>query len=157
MDTIRALELTKTIISPSSAPALETFDVPNNAKSSSKLRARVRAFAQAMEFTDDQLDEICIAVGEASTNAIKHGQSQTNPNIHVQLENRDSKLIIRISDSGPGFDPETVCPPCDGDLCECGRGILCMRLLMDELAFHQLNPGTCVEMKKYLTKPKNPS
>ena len=66
------------------------------------------------------------------------------------MENRAGTLTVSISDSGPGFDPSTVCPPCEGDLCECGRGIMCMRGLMDEVVFHALQPGTRVEMVKYV-------
>jgi serine/threonine-protein kinase RsbW len=150
MESTRALKLANAIQS-AHAPTRDIveFEMLSCASSISPLRSRVRAFAHSMGFTADELDEICIAVGEASTNVVKHGRSTANPDIGVRMENRAGALVVCVTDSGPGFDPSAVCPPSEGDLCECGRGILCMRLLMDEVIFRPLDPGMCVELVKY--------
>ena len=132
------------------------FNAPSRAGAVSRIRARVRRFARSISFTPDDLDDICIAVGEASTNALKHGHSSNQPTIGVRMEKSETALKVFISDAGPGFDPSKVCPPCDGDLCECGRGIMCMRALMDEVHFEALNPGTRVELVKYARANRTP-
>lgn len=154
MESTRVMKLANAAQSAQSpARDIVEFEMRSSASSISPIRSRARTFAHSMGFTPDKLDEICIAVGEASTNAVKHGRNTVHPNIGVTMENRAGTLMIRISDSGPGFDPSTVCPPCEGDLCECGRGIMCMRMLMDEVAFRPLEPGMRVELVKY-AKPK---
>ena len=125
------------------------FEVASHPRLTSVIRRRVRQFAHSMPFTSDQLDDISIAVGEAATNAVKYGRSPLGPNtVGIKAERRAGVLRIFISDSGPGFDPSKVCAPGIGDLCECGRGILCMSSLMDEVVFRPLSPGTCVELVK---------
>lgn len=125
------------------------FKVPSQPRLISVIRRRVSQFARSMAFTSDQLDDIGIAVGEAATNAVKYGRNPLGSNtVKVTAERHADVLRICISDSGPGFDPSKVCPPGIGDLCERGRGIMCMSSLMDEVIFHSLSPGTCVEMVK---------
>jgi len=133
------------------ARACETleFKVPSHPRMISVIRHRVRKFARSMLFTPSQLDDISVAVGEAGTNAVKYGCNPLGPNkVKVTAEKSSDVLRIFISDTGPGFDPSKVCPPGIEDLCECGRGIMCVRSLMDEVIFHSLSPGTCVEMVK---------
>lgn len=150
MDTTGAMALPE-VANTSIAGTSESleFSVPSRPRLVSSIRHRVRKFAHSMQFTPDQLDDISVAVGEACTNAVKYGRNLIGPSaINIRLERSADVLRIYISDAGPGFDPSRVCPPGMGDLCECGRGIMCMCLLMDEVIFHSLNPGTCVEMLK---------
>ena len=151
MYSTKALQLTNAanLARPRTRAAVE-FEAPSRASSISRIRSRVRAFARSMGFARDDLDDICIAVGEASTNAVIHGRNPAYARIGVRMENHPDALRIFITDAGPGFDPCAVYPPGEGDLCECGRGILCMRSLMDEVVFHPMDPGTRVEMVKYV-------
>ena len=151
MDSTRVLELTNAanLARPRTRAAVE-FEMSSRASSISGIRSRARAFARSMGFAPDDLDDICIAVGEASTNAVKHGRSPAYPRIGVRMENHPDALRVFITDAGPGFDPCALCPPGEGDLSECGRGIMCMRALMDEVIFHSMRPGTRVEMAKYV-------
>lgn len=150
MDTTGAMALPKAAKSVDARThEVSEFRVPSRPRMISAIRRRIRKFAQKMAFTPDQLDDIGVAVGEAATNAVKYGRNPFGSNtVSVKLEKSDDALRVFISDTGPGFDPSTVCPPCEGDLCECGRGIMCMRLLMDEVVFHRLDRGMCVEMAK---------
>lgn len=125
------------------------FAVPSRPRMVSAIRSRVRKFAHHMPFTEDELDDIGVAVGEAGTNAVKYGHGLLGPStVKVELSRSADALRIRILDTGPGFDPSKVCPPGIGDLRECGRGLMCMFALMDEVRFIPLDPGTCVEMVK---------
>jgi len=134
------------------APRTAQFTVASHPRNVSNIRQRVGKFARSVAFTADQLDDIGIAVGEASTNAVKHGRNGSGRSrIRVKLESSGDVLRVFISDDGPGFDPENICPPGVDDLRECGRGIFCMRSLMDEVHFHPLKPGMCVELVKRIT------
>jgi len=149
MEAAEALTLTN---SPASATARNVrvleFESPSRASAVSRIRARVRKLAGALPFTPEELDDICIAVGEACTNAFRHGHNAAHPVIGIRMELSPDTLRVFVSDSGRGFDPTQICPPGDGDLCEGGRGIMCMRGLMDEVVFRSLSPGTQVELVK---------
>ncbi len=126
------------------------FSAPSKPGTVSHIRRRVRRFARSMNFTQIDLDDISIAVGEAATNALRHGYDPDHAFIGIRIEDRVNSLRVSISDSGPGFDPASVCPPCPGELREGGRGIMCMRALMDDVQFTNLNPGTQVDMLKFV-------
>jgi anti-sigma regulatory factor (Ser/Thr protein kinase) len=96
----------------------------------------------------ESLGEIELAVGEACTNAVKYGSpAGANDTIQVKCTKDEHALVIEVSDSGPGFDPAALTPPCD-ELSESGMGIRLMRCMMDEVEF-KFGYGTTVRMVKY--------
>ena len=130
------------------------FEVPSRPEMISHIRARVADFACSMPFTNDDIEDIKLAVGEAGTNALRHGINPDWCKVHVRTERDHNGIRIFVSDQGCGFDPEAVCPPELGDLSQNGRGIMFMRALMDEVKFHFGTPGTCVELAKYYESPE---
>ncbi len=108
---------------------------------------------------EDARHDIDLAVREAVTNAIKHG-NQENPDKQVQIDLllEGDELVIRIADEGSGFDPSSVPDPLAPEnlLRTNGRGILFMRKYMDDVQY-SLRPegGTVVTMRKRLAGPKS--
>jgi len=77
-----------------------------------------------------------------------HGNSaDCNKNVSISLRRQKDALSIRVSDEGPGFDPNYVPDPTCPELLEkCGgRGIFLMRHLSDECNF--MRGGSTVEMR----------
>lgn len=126
------------------------FEVPDRAEMIAHIRARVAEFAASMPFCRDEIDDIKLAVGEASANALRHGANPDWRRVGVRVARLHDGISVRVRDRGRGFDPDHVCPPGDGELCEGGRGIMFMRALMDEVKFHFGSPGTEVELIKRL-------
>lgn len=124
------------------------FEVPSRIDMVSYIRTRVADFARSMPFTHDDIEDIKLAVGEASTNAIRHGASPECCNVDVRLEKHLGEMKIHISDKGCGFDPDNVSAPAVDSFAESGRGIIFMKALMDEVKFCMCNPGTSVELTK---------
>ena len=92
---------------------------------------------------------------EAVINAILHGNKKDPAKqVHVDFELNDEALRIKIADEGAGLDPDTVPDPLapENILRSSGRGIFLMRAIMDEVHFHQLNPGTEIELIKHRVK-----
>lgn len=125
------------------------FEVPSRPEMIAYIRSRVVEYARTLPFTDEQIEDIRIAVGEAGSNAVRHG-STGDCRIGVRIEKHTDGLVVVISDKGCGFDPNTVHVPEPGELVENGRGIVFMRALMDEVKFHFTHPGTSVELVKHL-------
>jgi signal transduction histidine kinase len=60
----------------------------------------------SIRITDDYVvDQLYYIAQEASLNAARHSGAQ---HIRIDLENRDSSLVLRVVDDGVGFDPKTT-------------------------------------------------
>lgn len=108
-----------------------------------------------------QSDELKRARDEEST-ANRHDaverRSQEEPyclrQVNVGIKIDEEGVAIRICDEGPGFHPDDVSDPTDPTNLtkECGRGLLLMRMFMDEVAFN--DTGNQVTMlKRRATQP----
>jgi serine/threonine-protein kinase RsbW len=119
------------------------------------VEAKAEALAREAGFDEDTSSQIAMVAREAVINAILHGNKQ-DPAKHVQVgfELNDESLRITIADEGPGLDPDTVPDPLapENILRSSGRGIFLMKAIMDEVHFHQLDPGTEIEMIKHRAK-----
>jgi serine/threonine-protein kinase RsbW len=99
----------------------------------------------------EDLFSIRLALEEAITNAIKHGNKlDASKKVVVRFGTDGTQLVIQVEDEGTGFDPTSVPDPTAEENLEreSGRGLLLMRYYMDNLEY---NPrGNCVTMIKTL-------
>ncbi len=99
-------------------------------------------------------DDIAIAVVEASTNAVVHGNKCDKARkVRLTFRKFPSQITIIVADEGAGFDPSKVANPVDACnlLKECGRGIYIMKQIMDRVEFDFPKAGgTRVRMSKSL-------
>lgn len=124
----------------------------------SRIEAIEDAAAVAAEFVSrsgvgpDTAFGIDMAVREAVTNAVLHGNRQDEAKIvEIQFKSSASAIEITVRDEGRGFNPENVPDPTDPQnlLKTSGRGILFMRTFMDEVEWsHHPQGGTVVRMMK---------
>ena len=136
--------------------AISSFTVAAALQSGKIVRDRVAQMATAMPFSEDQIGEIRLAVGEAMTNAVRHGGSGKSGVITVRCIGTGDRLIVQISDDGPGFcppEPDSICP--SGVPTEGGMGLMCMRQMADEVSFDFTN-GTSVTIVKYIGPKPDP-
>jgi serine/threonine-protein kinase RsbW len=109
--------------------------------------------SKEMEFDEETTEQVNLAIIEAGTNAIKHGNGN-DPDKIAQFRFRieDDKLIVFVKDCGPGFDPENVGDPLSPEnfMKPSGRGIFLMKALMDEVDYNiEDGEGTEVRLVKY--------
>lgn len=103
-----------------------------------------------------------VAVRESVINAIKHGNSEDRTKrvtVEIRLEPRTqpSRLVVRVLDQGPGFDPDSVADPLAPEnlLRSSGRGIFFMRSFMDDITLQRMPEGGMeVRMVKKLEAPE---
>lgn len=127
-----------------------------------KLPSRIEAISEAADavadaarrlgFADDALFGIDLAVREAVTNAVLHGNrlDEAVP-FEVGVSGTDAGMVVTVRDRGQGFDPSRVADPTaeENILKASGRGILFMRTFMDEVAWERPEGGgTLVRMTK---------
>ena len=133
---------------------------PSKVEYLSLVDAVCEAFCAWIGLSKKVADDISIAVIEASTNAIVHGnKSDTSKKVNVSFEKKDPFVTVIVRDEGQGFDPSTVGNPVDEAnlLKESGRGIYIMKAVMDEVEFDfPKTGGTRVVMRKCVDGERKP-
>jgi serine/threonine-protein kinase RsbW len=125
------------------------FEVPPQTELIADIRNRVASFAKELPFTEQDIEDIKLAVGEASSNALRYGCPKSDDNILVRCSHDGQSLRVQIKDNGPCFDPDSITPPPIDALDEGGRGIYFMKVLMDEVKFYFSSGGSTVELVKH--------
>lgn len=127
-----------------------------------KLESRIESIARAadvaaqvvrrFEFNEEAAFGIDMAVREAVTNAILHGNKKDEAKtVEVAFRGSNQMIEITVRDRGEGFDLSSVPDPTDPQnlMKTSGRGILFMRTFMDEVQYsHHAEGGTVVRMTK---------
>jgi serine/threonine-protein kinase RsbW len=106
-------------------------------------------------FSDEQCDNMAIALTELAINAIMHGNKEDKRKkviIHSVL--KDNKIEVSITDEGGGFDPEKLPNPTNPQNIwkEHGRGIFLVQHLIDEVVFQKTGEGMKIILTEYLQK-----
>lgn len=127
-----------------------------------KLSSRIEAVAEAaaavagivrcLSVDENTVFGIDMAVREAVTNAVLHGNKRDETKfVEVTVKSSSADLEITVHDQGLGFNPEVVPDPTKDEniLKTSGRGIFFMRTFMDEVDW-VIRPegGTTVRMLK---------
>jgi len=116
--------------------------------------AAVSEFLNRVGISEDTAFGIDMAVREAVTNAVLHGNKLDSAKFaEIDLRKSPETLEIKVRDQGKGFNPSEVADPTKDEniLKTSGRGIFFMRNFMDEVDW-TVNPegGTTVRMIKNL-------
>jgi len=114
--------------------------VPSDLNYERIVRATARSVAQHMGFAQDRIDALGTAVGEACSNAIKHGnRSAKELSVQIRFDMQTTGLLVEITDFGKGFTP----PPSPDIAAQLtasqergGWGIYLMQKLVDQVSFH---------------------
>jgi serine/threonine-protein kinase RsbW len=116
----------------------------------SGLRHEIMEFFNASAFPQPDLADLETAIGEACTNALKHGSPRGDlDEVRAKCMRNRHTLIVEISDNGCGFDPERAPAPPPDKLFEGGMGVFIMKALTDTVEF-EFRHGTTVRLVKHL-------
>ena len=126
--------------------------MPSRIETVAAAAAAVAEFVGRSGVSDDAAFGIDMAVREAVTNAVLHGNRQDeSKSVDLVLKSSPDAVEISVHDQGPGFNPEDVPDPTASEnlLKTSGRGIFFMRTFMDEVDW-LIRPegGTTVRMLK---------
>jgi serine/threonine-protein kinase RsbW len=128
------------------------LSLPSRIETVATAAAAVAQFIGRYGISDDAAFGIDMAVREAVTNAVLHGNRQdANKTVDIVLKSSPDAVEISVHDQGPGFNPEDVPDPTANEniMKTSGRGIFFMRTFMDEVDW-LIRPegGTTVRMLK---------
>ena len=126
------------------------LEIPSAPEYVAIVRHAVEGIAQRMQFDVTQIEDLKLAVGEACTNAIRHGCSCDDANnVGIRCVVTDDGLLVEIRNgiadcSFPGV-------PANPDLQrEGGLGLFLIRQLVDEVDFQWNHDTAVVKMLKRL-------
>jgi serine/threonine-protein kinase RsbW len=124
--------------------------LPSRVEAISPFLDQLMLFIRKFRNADGSEFDIEIALREALTNAIVHGNHE-DPEKRVYVTShcgQDGEVSITIRDQGQGFDNRAVPDPTapENTLSPHGRGIYLVQALMDEVRFEE--GGTVVNMRK---------
>ncbi|KAA3660019.1 MAG: ATP-binding protein [Calditrichaeota bacterium] len=120
-----------------------------------QVEALTDKISRVMHFSEQERDNIAIAITEAVNNAIYHGNKlDKNKKIHYSIHSSGNSLRFSIRDEGNGFKPSDVPDPLEPAnlLKENGRGIFILKSLMDDVSYDFTAGGTTITLVK--TKKK---
>ena len=126
--------------------------LPSRIEAIGEASAAAAQFAKRFGLSEDEAFGIDMAVREAVTNAVLHGNRQSaTKTVELRFKTSPGLVEITVRDQGEGFDPESVPDPTDprNVLKTSGRGILFMNNFMDEVEWmRHPEGGTIVKMTK---------
>lgn len=128
---------------------LQEIVIPNDLRHAKRPEDAVLAELARHGYDDDATFAVKLAMEEALTNAIKHGNRyDASKHVVVRYHVNPERAVIMVADEGPGFRPECVPDPtCD----EClerpnGRGLMLMAAYMTRVCYNEC--GNAVWMLK---------
>jgi serine/threonine-protein kinase RsbW len=129
------------------------LEIPARRAYVSLARQVVAAAAEAEPtFQDARIEDLRLAVSEATTNAIEaHADLSSDERVVIRCDLGDDRIEVEVLDHGSGFEPgrlEEIPGPTDpGRLGrEHGLGIPLMRVLVDEAEITSSAGGTTVRL-----------
>lgn len=118
--------------------------------------------ASRRELAEDRVDDLRLAVSEATTNAVESYRKPAADHwVTVRWQDRSDRLELWISDRGRGFDPERLPahpPVTDAERLnfERGLGVPLIKTMVDEALFESNDEGTVVRMVMYCGPKEDP-
>jgi len=136
----------------SGAAGPEELVLPSQLETLDRVDAATLRCARSVGFDEKTATDVAIAVIEAVTNAIIHGNRfDGEKTVRVIYDCEDDTLKVMVHDEGPGFDLCMIPDPTDPErhLACSGRGIFIMQQVMDDVEFDMdEGRGTTVKLTK---------
>lgn len=113
------------------------------------VRRQLQQIAVEVGLAGEAADDLVLAVGEGTTNAVKHGAAG-----HCAVYRTEDRLIARVSDRGQGIRsadlPASLLLPGFSTQISLGLGYTLMLKLVDRIWLATGPEGTVVQLEKYL-------
>ena len=122
--------------------------IPSRLQELKRIEHLSKEVAGKMGLSEDQHDNLSIAITEAVGNAIVHGNKKDpTKEVRIHIKVRKDRVHISVRDQGKGFNPDKLSDPLDPQnlMKESGRGIFILKTLMDEVSFSFSPEGATVE------------
>lgn len=128
----------------------QIVQIPATPSSLAEARQEICDLLEPLELSEPTLFDIRVAVGEALSNAVRHGSPRGEVDIVlVSVTAYPDRVILTVTDTGRGFNG--MAANNRDPYAASGRGVMFMRALMDQVEFTPLSTGgTAVTLVKHL-------
>lgn len=113
--------------------------------------------AKQRGYSDDCVFAVRLALDEAISNAIRHGNKNDPAKpVHVDYQVNDTAITISIEDQGYGFHPHNLPDPTADENIEkpCGRGVMLIQAYMSGVQYNDRGNRITMTKRKDCTLPK---
>jgi serine/threonine-protein kinase RsbW len=127
------------------------FIVPGKPEYVGAVRLAISSLANNVGFDIESIEDIKVAVSEACTNIVTHGEDDMENEYKVNCEICNDKLSISVEDNAGGYDTSSYKEPTLPADEAGGLGIFIIKALMDEVEVEsKVGVGTQIRMVKYI-------
>ena len=127
-----------TKVDPDNEAAFKVRVIPSDQHATTKPKEAILRELVACGFSKDETFACKLALEEAFSNAVKHGnECDCSKSITVRWAVSPQKAVVVVRDEGCGFEPEEIPDPTHPDRLPLpnGRGIMLMKAYMDEVFY----------------------
>jgi len=126
-------------MSSTAQPFPHTVVIASDLAAAREVEEQILKETERMGYSKECGFAIRLALEEAIVNAHRHGnQGDPSKTLTISYSVDSQRMVVRIRDEGPGFDPEHIPDPTQPDRIALpnGRGIMLMRAYLDEIHFN---------------------
>lgn len=119
---------------------LQSLTLKSKYEEVEKVEGLLNALQQELGFNDELYARLMLAVSEAATNAIVHGNKlDASKTVEINAYQDGAKLVVITKDEGKGFDPDEIPNPLAEEnlMKPSGRGVFLMEEYADEVAYSE--------------------
>lgn len=116
------------------------FSLPSDLDSLMQVDAIIEQLNSEFQINDDINGRLMMALHEAITNAIIHGNKlDPKKTVEINAHSDNGILNIKVTDQGKGFNPDALPDPLDESnlLKSGGRGVFLIRQFADIVTFNE--------------------
>lgn len=134
-------------LDPDIEASLSVIEIDSTLQAAKEPERIILAEVDRCGYCEDATFAIKLALEEAMTNAIKHGnRNDPSKRITIRHSVTPERVVILVRDQGAGFHPATVPDPTKADRLPLpsGRGIMLMRAYMTEVYYRAGGTEVCL-------------
>lgn len=129
--------------------------IPARASRLKQLRDWVRQQLELQQCSNEIIERMVLAIGEAAMNVVQHGfgDNQAGGELSLKIDLDGEELVFRMTDNAPPIDPTTLSGRDLEELRPGGLGTHIINSCMDKVEYSQLpdRQGNLLIMKKRVT------
>ena len=126
---------------------MHNLEIKSNITNISEVEQLIDIVCEDLKLNEDYYGNILIAVTEAVTNAIVHGnKNNTSKFVTISVDKLKMEVVFTVVDDGGGFDYTNLPDPTAPENVEKpnGRGIFLMKNLSDKVEFFDGGKKVCI-------------
>ncbi len=125
--------------------------IPSDTTEALRLQERILQMMEERDYSPKDLFAMRLAIEEAVTNAIKHGnQGDRSRHVTINCDLSPERVRVVVADEGNGFIPDDVPDPTLPQYIQraTGRGLILMRAYMDFCEYNAVGNQITMERRR---------